>query len=119
MNYCHKCRILFEDGRCPHCGNPYVWPPEADDYCLLTEREFPWWEVLEQALKDAGIPAVADASVVGAWMTTQLGRRFELGRLFVPYGQLEQAKSIEAELFDGAGPADGCEEIEFEGEDLT
>jgi len=103
MNYCNKCRVLFEDDHCPHCDNPYVWPPEGDDYCLLAEKEFPWWEVLEQALKDAGIPVAVNSAVVGAWMTVQLGRRFELGRLFVPYSQLEQARQIEAEMFDGKG----------------
>jgi len=103
MNYCHKCRVLFEDDRCPHCDNPYVWPPEADDYCFLTEKEFPWSRVLEQALKEEGIPVVADDSVVGAWMTSRLGVRFERTRLFVPYAHLEQAKAMEQEMFDENG----------------
>lgn len=106
MNYCRKCRVLFEDDRCPRCGNRYVYTPEEDDYCLLTEKEFPWSEALEQALKDSGIPVVVNSAVVGAWMTAQLGVRFERSRLFVPYACLEQAKAIEQEMFDGS-PSEG------------
>lgn len=100
MNYCEKCRILFEDSTCPHCGNRFVSAPAAHDYVFLAEKEYPWSEVLEQALKDEGIPVVTNDSVVGAWITTRLGARFERSQLFVPFVFLDQASQILSDMFD-------------------
>ena len=100
MNYCEKCRILFEDSTCPRCGNRFVSAPAAYDYVFLTEKEYPWSEVLEQALKDAGIAVVTNDAVVGAWITTRLGAAFERSQLFVPYENLEQAVELTRSLFD-------------------
>ena len=99
MNYCEKCKILFEDSTCPHCGNRFVSAPSAHDYVFLAEKEYPWSEVLEQALKDEGIAVVTNDAVVGAWITASLGPRFERSQLFVPYEHLEQAAELTRALF--------------------
>ena len=101
MNYCRKCHILFEDARCPRCGNRYVYAPEGEDYCFLTEKAFLDAELLEGALQNAGIPVVTDETVVGAWFTKSIGSLRERHKIFVPYAFLEQAKAIEQEMFDG------------------
>ena len=106
MNYCHKCHILCEDSPCPRCGNSYVYPPEPEDYVFLAEKEYPWSEMLEQALKDEGIPVVANDAVAGAWITTRLGARFERSALYVPYGTLDRAADLVLGLFDAPEFAD-------------
>ena len=100
MNYCKHCHMLWEDTRCPKCGNKFLRQPTETDYVFLTEREYPWSEVLEEALKDDGIAVIANDAVVGAWITTRLGPRFERSQLFVPSGQLEQAEILVHSLFD-------------------
>ena len=112
MNYCEKCKILFEYSTCPHCGNRFVAPPSAHDYVFLAEKEYPWSEVLEQALKDEGIAVVTNDAVVGAWITARLGSRFERSQLFVPYENLEQATELTRALFDNP------EFLDFETEEL-
>ena len=100
MNYCEKCHILFEVSPCPRCGYRHVRPPKEDDYVFLAEKEYPWSEVLEGALKDAGIAVATNDAVVGAWITARLGPRFERSQLFVPHGALKQAEEIMAQLFN-------------------
>lgn len=119
MNYCRKCHILFEDDRCPRCGNRYVYRPEADDFCFLTEKEFLWAEILEQALKEEGIPVVTDETVVGAWKSKVIDTLGTRHRIFVPFAYLDRAREIEREMFDGNGELIGGEFIDFETEDLT
>ncbi len=111
MKYCEKCHTLWTDSRCPKCGNKFLRQPEGSDYVFLTEKEYPWSEVLEQALKDEGIAVVINDAVVGAWITTRLGARFERSQLFVPYENLEQAEELTRSLFDTP------EYIDFETED--
>ena len=57
--YCEKCRIVFDAARCPRCGNRHVREAEAEDLCLLTEKEVLWSEMVEDAMRDAGIPCLA------------------------------------------------------------
>ena len=118
MNYCRKCHILFEDDRCPRCGTRYVYEPEADDFCFLTEKEFLWAEMLEEALKEEAIPVVTDEAVVGAWFTKTLDSLRERHRIYVPYAHLHRAREIEQEMFDENGELMECEFIDFESEGL-
>lgn len=113
MNYCKKCHILCEDALCPQCGNKFVCPPEPEDYVFLAEKEYPWSEMLEQALKDEGIPVVANDSVAGAWITTRLGARFERSQLFVPFAFFDSANQILSDMFDNP------ELVDFEWEEET
>ena len=101
MNYCRKCHILFEDNLCPRCGNRYVYAPEGEDYCYLTEKSFLDAELLEGALHSDGIPVVTAETVVGAWLTKSIGSLKERHKLFVPYTHLERARAIEQEMFAG------------------
>ena len=100
MNYCQKCYILCEGSVCPRCGNKFVRAPEPEDYVFLAEKEYPWCDMLETALKDNGIPVAANEAVTGAWLTARMGPRFECHQIFVPYKDLEQAGSIMEMLFD-------------------
>lgn len=97
MNYCEKCRILFEDGLCPRCGYKHVRPPRGEDYVFLAEKEYPWSEVLEGALKDAGI----EVAVYGVWKAKiVIGSVHERHNIFVPYANLEQANEMMTQIFN-------------------
>lgn len=111
MHYCQKCHLLCTEQRCPKCGNKFLRQPTESDYVFLVEKEYPWSEMLEQALKDEGIAVVTNDAVVGAWITTRLGPRFERSQLFVPYEKLEQAKELVHGLFDAP------EFVDFDTED--
>lgn len=115
MNYCKKCYILCDGSPCPRCGNKFVRPAEQEDYVFLTEREFLWAEMLEGALKEEGIPAVTDDSVVGVWKTKVIGALHERHRIFVPYGSLEKANQIMTEMFD---ESNFSEDFEWEEEEV-
>ena len=115
MNYCKKCYILCEDNPCPRCGNKFVRPPEPEDYVFLTEKDYPWSEVLESALKEEGIPVAVNEAITGAWLTVQLGSRFECHRLFVPYKDWDKANSIMEAIFD---EANFSEDFEWEEEEV-
>ena len=55
--YCEKCsRIIEEEVRCPHCGSRKIRLPETKDPCFLTELDFIPSGILEDVLKQNGIP---------------------------------------------------------------
>lgn len=39
--YCPNCHILVRDTRCPLCDKKWLEEPKAEDYCLLTEKDYP------------------------------------------------------------------------------
>ena len=100
MNYCDRCHMLWDDSSCPKCGNKFLRLPDRAEYVFLAELEYPWSEILEQALKDEGIAVVTNDAVVGAWLTARLGPRFERSQLFIPYEHLGQAEELTHSLFD-------------------
>ncbi|MBR6917817.1 MAG: hypothetical protein IKN38_06495 [Clostridia bacterium] len=106
--YCGECKIVFDgDVRCPFCGGKKKAPPEADDVCMLCEKEQIWSEVLADVLDNNGIPHLC-RNVYGAGITAKLGSMFERVIFYVKYKDLDRARDIVEELF--SGEADGAEE---------
>ncbi len=97
MVYCEKCKVLSEGQTCDYCGSRRVRLPRFEDYCLLTERPYVWASLLDEVLRDNGIPAVSVEVLDQAYGLRSHVRH----RVFVPYGTLEEAKEWMMELFDG------------------
>ena len=71
------------------------------DYEFLAEKEAMWAEMLEQVLKDNGIPCVA-VPVFGAGFTMKTGVQDRL-RIFVPAESRPVAEDLLHELFPNDG----------------
>lgn len=71
------------------------------DFELLTEKEAMWAEMLQQVLKDNGVPCVA-VPVFGAGMTLRAGVQERL-KIFVPSEDKLKAEELLEELFSGEG----------------
>lgn len=96
--YCEKCGLIFEENRCPACGNQNVRPPMPGDLCFLTEREALWAEMLEDVLKQNDIPCLTK-NVLGAGLALKVGPMWERVRFYVPYSRLQNAKTLVDQLF--------------------
>lgn len=108
--YCPGCHILVKDTRCTVCGKRWLEPPKTEDYCYLTEKDSVWAGVLEDCLRQNGIPYLTK-STMGAGLTAKVGSMFEIIRFFVRYDFFRQAKELEEELFS-ANPQEQAEEGE-------
>lgn len=99
--YCEKCKMLFTESRCPGCHGKNGRAPEAGDLCFLTEQDRIWSGMLEEVLKQNGIPAFMQSSL-GAGMALKAGGMFERIRYYVPFARFEEAQLLVKELFSGA-----------------
>lgn len=104
--YCERCSIIFEENRCPFCGNQNVRPPMPDDLCFLIEQETMWAEMLKDVLKKNDIPCLTK-NVLGAGLALKVGPMLERVRFYIPYSHLQNAKVIVDELF--SAPQEGDE----------
>ena len=104
--YCERCGIIIEENRCPVCGNQNVRSPKPDDLCFLTEREAIWAGMLEDVLKQNGIPCLTK-NVLGTGLALKVGPMSERVRFNIPYLHLQNAKAIVDELF--SAPQEGDE----------
>ena len=89
--YCAGCQLVFEDDRCPACGGRRNRPVQADDICFLAEEDGLQAGILEDILRQEGIP-VLKKSTVGAGMAMRAGVLFERFRFYVRYEHLEPAQ---------------------------
>ena len=99
--YCEKCNRVFEGDRCPACKKSRVREPEPKDPCFLTEQDYLSSGILEDLLKQNGIPALKK-DVMGAGMAIRVGPMLEYSRFYVPFEHLEAAKAIVDDLFSDA-----------------
>ncbi len=104
--YCEKCKRVFENNRCPSCRNSKVRKPEQGDPCFLTEQNYVFSGILEDVLKQEGIPFLKK-DVMGAGLAIKVGPMLERSRFYVPYEQLERAASLVDELFAAPQEEDG------------
>lgn len=102
MLYCEGCGVLYEEGRCPVCGKAHGRPPMDDDLCFVAEKGQIDADILEDVLKQNGIPCLKK-SVSGAALAVYTGRLLENFRLYVMYPQWEQACEIERSFFSAPG----------------
>ena len=96
--YCENCCILFSENRCPVCGSKKVRMPEPDDYCFLTEKEMIWAGMLEDVLKQNGIPFFTK-QMLGAGLALKIGPMSERCRFYVPYSHFREADELVEALF--------------------
>lgn len=96
--YCPNCHILVRSNRCPRCEKRWLEEPNANDYCFLTDRDRIWGGVLEDCLRQNGVPYLTESSI-GAGMTGKLGIAADSIRFYVRYAYYHQAKALEEELF--------------------
>ena len=58
MKYCEKCKSLTEEEYCSACGNKKIREVDSDDFCVLTEFEQMYGEMLRDALQEEEIDCV-------------------------------------------------------------
>ena len=96
--YCEKCSRIVEDDRCPVCKSRKTREPRELDPCFLTELDYISTGILEDLLRQNGIPYLKK-DVMGAGMAIKVGPMLERSRFYVSYGQLDSAKTILEEAF--------------------
>ena len=104
MLYCEKCRLPVEEQaageeRCPECGRKKLRQIREDDPCFLIERGLIWSEVVEDFLKQNGIPYLTKGRM-GAGLAINVGPMFEKNRYFVPWSCLEKARELMNAVFE-------------------
>ena len=91
MLICGKCHAAAPDGVCPLCGKKkHVREAKEDDPVLLTDCDYIWSRVLEDALTDAGIPFFRHGTL-GSGVTVSIGDMAERFRYFVNASDYERA----------------------------
>ena len=98
MYYCENCHLLSEEPVCGFCYSRKLRAPAAGDFCYLSTRETPWYDILLDVLYDNGIPWVVKPVRPSA-VTIYLGTSSDLNEIFVPYEKLERAKELENSIF--------------------
>lgn len=109
QNYCPNCHVLVQGTRCPVCDKKWLEPPKSEDYCFLVEKEFVWAGVLEDCLRQNGIPYLAQ-NVMGAGLTAKMGSMMESVKFFVRYAYYDKAKLLDEELFSAVAIAENEED---------
>ena len=96
--YCEKCKHVFEGERCPNCRKSRVRPVRPEDPCFLVEKGEPWNGMLEDVLRQNGIPFLTDGRL-GAGLAAYSGPIRESSRFYVRWDDMARASSIVDELF--------------------
>ena len=77
--------------------------PAPDTICFLTEVDAVWGGMLEDVLKQNGIPTLCK-STMGAGLAAKAGSMLERIRFYVRYEHLPKAKEIVEALFPTSAP---------------
>ena len=96
--YCPNCHVLVHALRCPVCDRKWLEPPMQEDYCFLGEKDSVWAGVLEDCLRQNGIPYLTQ-NALGAGLTSKMGTMFERTKFYVRYAHYRKAQELEEELF--------------------
>lgn len=96
--YCPNCHVLRERDRCPICGKRSLMAPRSDDFCFLEETEVLWAGMLEDVLRQAGIPYLVKSDL-GAALSVSIGRVGERIRFYVPFERMQEARDLADTLF--------------------
>ncbi len=98
--YCAKCQKIIPTRTCADCGSYWVREACAEDVCYLTEKEQIWSEMLEEVLRQNGVPFLVRRTL-GAGLSMSVGPMLECHRIYVPFGALDRALALVDELFPG------------------
>lgn len=104
--YCEKCKRIIDAGPCPACGSRKVREQQPDDLCFLTEQDYLSSGILEDMLKQNGIPFLAK-NVMGAGLAIKVGPMLDRTRFYVAWPQLQKAEALVEELFSAPAEDDG------------
>lgn len=96
--YCPHCQALQVQDRCPLCGKRNLFAPKSEDICFLEETDAIWAGMLEDVLRQAGIPYMT-TSWLGAGITARIGVGLERIRFYVPYSRMQEARDLADGLF--------------------
>lgn len=96
--YCEKCCRIIETDRCPVCKKSLVREPGPQDPCFLAEQDYLFSGILEDVLKQKGIPFLKK-DVMGAGMAIKVGPMLERSRFYVMFDRLPEAEAVLKELF--------------------
>ena len=98
MNYCEKCKSLTEEEYCSACGNKKIREVNSDDFCVLTECEQMYGEMLRDALQDEEIDCVL--MPCGNGVRSQFGLPLGKYKVYVPYKHYESSLEILNSFFN-------------------
>ena len=98
MNYCEKCKSLTEEEYCSVCGNKKIREVSTDDYCVLTECEQMYGEMLRDALQEEEIDCVLIPC--GNGVRSQFGLPLGKYKVYVPYKNYENSLEIFKSFFN-------------------
>ena len=96
--YCEKCKRIVETNICPACGSKKIREPETGDLCFLTEQDYVSSGILEDVLKQSGIPFLKK-NVLGAGIAVRVGPMLDRSRFYVAYDLLPKAQELAEDLF--------------------
>ena len=96
--YCEKCKRLIDTNYCPHCKRSIVRELKDDDLVLLTEQDYLSSGILEDILKQSGIPFLKK-EVMGAGLSIKVGPMLDRSRFYVTPDQLQAAGAVVEDLF--------------------
>ena len=102
-----KCCRIIEGDRCPVCKSRKVREPEPKDLCLLTEQDYISSGILEDVLKQNGIPFLKK-EVMGAGLAIKVGPMLDRSRFYVSFDRLREAEAVTEDLFAPV-PEDGVQ----------
>lgn len=92
MNYCENCYVVSDQTRCPLCGTKRLRQVERDDFCLLTEKDSSYCNMLMDAFQENDIHC--SAVPWGSGVRSKFALPLENYRLYVPFHSLEKAKNM-------------------------
>jgi len=98
--YCSKCQRIIATRTCSDCGSYWVREATGEDVCYLTDQQQIWAEMLEEVLRQNGIPFLIRRTL-GAGLAMSAGAMLECHRIYVPFAELDRALAIVDELFPG------------------
>ena len=103
--YCPNCHILVRAYRCPVCDRKWLEPPLPEDYCFLVEKDAVWAGVLEDCLRQNGIPYLT-RNTLGAGLTSKMGNLLERTKFYVRYAYYRKAQELEEAIFQARPESD-------------
>ncbi len=106
--YCEKCKRIVETNICPACGSKKIREPETGDLCFLTEQDYVSSGILEDILKQEGVPFLKK-EVLGAGLSFRVGPMLDRSRFYVPFEHMQKALPLLEDLF--AVPAEDAEQL--------
>lgn len=106
--YCADCRLMTQEESCPLCGSKNLREVRLDDPCFLVRKEAIWAGMLEEVLKENGIPYSAESDV-GYAFSLKTGGHHEEFLFYVNYADYDRARALVNELFSESEDEEGLE----------